>query len=474
MAVQADQPRIRESVFKLPITTREALRLYVERAHGVSIPDTKVCDKHSTPWDAFCDAYFATSPVVIWKASRGLGGKTFLLSLLTAVEASTYAAEINLLGGSFVQSQRVHEAMEWLWAHPSAPVHLLAGAPTKEETRFHNGARIRALTASQKSVRGPHPQRLRLDEIDEMDLSILDAALGQPMSRGGISAQTVMSSTHQYPSGTMAAMLQRAEENGWPVHEWCYHETAQPHGWLDPLEIAHKKQTVGSEMWEVEYELQKPRGAGKVFPTFAESLHVSDSIVYDEHLEVELGWDFGFRTTAIQVNQVDKYGTMRTIADYHFGGAGIEGVTTDQACKLFRDACPYADSVSLICCDPAGNAKNLHSGLTDVSKLRDWFPNARISFSTRDDHRNPEWRAARLRDLLLTADGEVHWFISPRAKHTIAFLDGLQFKRTNPSLGPSDQVAKEGVLEHMFDAAGYFVVNRFHLESPRIMSRRPF
>ena len=37
------------------------------------------------------------------------------------------------------------------------------------------------LTASQKSVRGPHPPSLLLDEIDEMDLEIFDAALGQPM-----------------------------------------------------------------------------------------------------------------------------------------------------------------------------------------------------------------------------------------------------------------------------------------------------
>jgi hypothetical protein len=49
------------------------------------------------------------------------------------------------------------------------------------ETRLTNGAKVRALLASQRSVRGPHPQRLRLDEIDEMDVGILDSAMGQPM-----------------------------------------------------------------------------------------------------------------------------------------------------------------------------------------------------------------------------------------------------------------------------------------------------
>jgi hypothetical protein len=35
--------------------------------------------------------------------------------------------------------------------------------------------------ASQASVRGPHPHRLRLDEVDEMALDIFDAAMGQTL-----------------------------------------------------------------------------------------------------------------------------------------------------------------------------------------------------------------------------------------------------------------------------------------------------
>ena len=36
------------------------------------------------------------------------------------------------------------------------------------------------------------------------------AAMGQPMSKGGIPAQTVQSSTHQYPDGTMTYALEQA------------------------------------------------------------------------------------------------------------------------------------------------------------------------------------------------------------------------------------------------------------------------
>ena len=120
------------------------------------------------------------------------------------------------------------------------------------------GNRIQTLMASQASVRGPHPQRLRVDEIDEVPLAILDAALGQPMGSDGISSQTALSSTHQYADGTMTEVLKRAGENGWPVYEWCYRETLEPHGWLPQVEVDQKRTTVTASMWDTEYEGQEP------------------------------------------------------------------------------------------------------------------------------------------------------------------------------------------------------------------------
>lgn len=244
--------------FHLPITTEEDLREFVRLAWGATIPDVQVCDEHSTPWRAFCDAYFARSPVTVWKASRGFGGKSFLLALLGLTEAVTLKANVNVLGGSGEQSGRVLEHAQQFWDHDGAPTDLLVG-DVKRETRLTWGNRIQALMASQRSVRGPHPQRLRLDEIDEMALAILDAAMGQPMEADtGIAAQTVMSSTHQYADGTMTEILQRANEKGWLVSEWCYKETsAAPTGWLKQSEIERKQQEVTTTMWNVEFDLQE-------------------------------------------------------------------------------------------------------------------------------------------------------------------------------------------------------------------------
>lgn len=266
---------------------------FVYAVWGVRLPRTRVCKNHVTPFEAFADAFFARYPVTVWKASRGFGGKTNTLALLCLTEAVALGAQSTILGGSGAQSARVHEATSEAWSSPNAPTSLLDGDPTKFDTRFKNRAWIRSLMASQTSVRGPHPQRLRLDEIDEMDLEILEAAQGQPMMKVNylgerLKTQTVMSSTHQYPDKTMTAILKRAKEKNWPVYEWCWKETSNPNdGWLIKEEIERKRNEVTAKMWDTEYDLQEPSFEGRAID--------SDAVeaVFASEMEVET--DGGFK-----------------------------------------------------------------------------------------------------------------------------------------------------------------------------------
>jgi len=280
--------------FQIPIQTEDDLKEFVRLAFGVVIPDVKVCAHHTTPWRAFADAYFAVHPVAVWKGSRGFGGKSFTLACLGATEAATLKANVSILGGSGAQSLRVHEHMGAFWHYQDAPRHLLDGDPSAERTKFRFGNKVHALMASQASVRGPHPQRLRMDEIDEMDLKILEAAQGQPMEgSSGIATHTVMSSTHQYAAGTMTEILKRASENGWPVYEWCYKETSNPiDGWLQNSEIERKRGEISKAMWEAEYDLQAPNPGTRaimseaVIAMFQERLGVFDGALH-EYIEIE-------------------------------------------------------------------------------------------------------------------------------------------------------------------------------------------
>lgn len=266
---QADQAAIESAgAPQLPvITTAEDLDRFLLDYFQIILPRVQCCQGHSTPWAAFHDAYFARSPISVWKASRGFGGKSFTLSALAMTEALTLRADVNILGGSGTQSKRVLETIGKLWAVPTAPRSALRSEPGGQKQTLAWGNQIVALMASQASVRGPHPQRLRMDEVDEMKLTILDSALGQPMSKGWVLSQVVLSSTHQYPDGTMTAILKRAKAEGWPVHEWCYRENMEPHGWLTQAEVDRKRAILTVGMWDTEIELQEPSSEGRAIDT---------------------------------------------------------------------------------------------------------------------------------------------------------------------------------------------------------------
>lgn len=235
---------------------------------GVTLPSKRCCEHHRTPHEAVHDAFFARSAVSVWKASRGMGGKSFTLSALSMAEALFLRADVNILGGSGEQSKRILESIGALWKAPGFPKQCMKSeepSAQRQVTIWQN--KIVALMASQTSVRGPHPQRLRLDEVDEMAVAILDSALGQPMSKGWLLSQVVLSSTHQYPDRTMTEVLKRAAEMGWPVFEWCYRENLEPHGWLSLAEVERKRAILTKAMWDTEIELQEPSSEGRAFDT---------------------------------------------------------------------------------------------------------------------------------------------------------------------------------------------------------------
>jgi hypothetical protein len=237
---------------------------------GHKIPRTKVCPDHDAPFDAFATAYFSREPMILIHGSRGLAGKSRTLSILGLTKAAIMGADVNILGGSLNQSNNIHQTMRDAWDSKHAPKYLVQD-DSMTLIKLKNGAKIRPLTASQKTVRGPHPPFLLLDEIDEMDQDILDAALGQPMPQKNwqgeiVPAQTTMSSTWQYPDKTFATMYQRFQDENLPIFTWCYRETSNPvDGWLDPAFIEQKKREIPAEMWRVEYELGEPSIGNRAF-----------------------------------------------------------------------------------------------------------------------------------------------------------------------------------------------------------------
>lgn len=289
MENQTAVPTAIEHRFHLPIADEDSLREFVRLAWGVEIPDVQVCPDHTTPWRAFADAYFARHRVTVWEASRGLGGKSYLLAVLALTEAVTLKADVNVLGGSGEQSANVLKYSRLFWEYEGAPRQLLK-SDIQRETRLAWGNTIKSLMASQTSVRGPHIPRLRLDECDEMTLPIFDAAMGQPMSTDAVPAQTVISSTHHNADGTFTEVKKRAADKGWEVYSWGYQETMT--GWLSPAEVEAKRQDVTAAAWNVEFDLQEPSPESRaILPEAVAAMFRADLGEYagsnGEYIEIE-------------------------------------------------------------------------------------------------------------------------------------------------------------------------------------------
>jgi hypothetical protein len=286
-----------------PPQTDDELWHVVKALWGIELPRQQVCPGHVAPFTAFAHAYFATYPNwALWYGSRGTG-KSYMLALLGLTKAAILEINVTLLGGSMAQSQNVQEHVENLLLYPGAPTWAVA-SQIQTEITFTGGNWIRPLPASQKTVRGPHPQMTLLDEIDEMDIKVYEAAMGQAMAKPNargitVPEMVVASSTWQNPLGTFNEVKRRAEANGLPVFTWCWKEVLRTEenssGWMDPAFIERKRQSVPAEMFRVEYDLGEPAGGSRAFdltkleaafvdmPTCDESHKGSDDVwVFEE------------------------------------------------------------------------------------------------------------------------------------------------------------------------------------------------
>ena len=142
---------------------------WVEATFGVRIPAVACCPGHVAPAQAFCDALRARASVTLWIASRGFGGKTFLLALLAAANAILFETDVIILGGSGQQSLRVVDQLHGLWAAGQVPPAWLASAPSLNKTNLGLGQHDPGSDGlTDRRARGPpHAPVARRDRRDE-------------------------------------------------------------------------------------------------------------------------------------------------------------------------------------------------------------------------------------------------------------------------------------------------------------------
>ena len=183
---------------------------------------------HVSPFKFFSDVLLGNvNDYIVW-ANRS-GGKTYLAGLLSWILSSFQnKRETKILGGSGEQSEKVYKAMNSFWDLTNLRNRYLAKEPMITKTQWKNGSEVSILTASQKSVRGAHQQILLLDEIDEMDRDIYEAALQQPQTMHGIPASTGRFSTNHHYGGTMDFAIESAKKNPYvKIYKYCIWEVLE-------------------------------------------------------------------------------------------------------------------------------------------------------------------------------------------------------------------------------------------------------
>ena len=161
---------------------------------------------------------------VIWACRSG--SKTFLYggldSWVKSCSRSYY--ETRLLGGSKDQSLLSYKAMKRFRDMTDPRNTRIDGDILQSRATFKNKSEVAILTASMTAVRGPHPQCLKLDEVDEIDEEVYQAALSQPMEDHGYKDSLGMFSTNHNIMGQMDKALENAEEQGHAVFKYCIWE----------------------------------------------------------------------------------------------------------------------------------------------------------------------------------------------------------------------------------------------------------
>jgi len=202
----------------------------------LALKEPKIGTKHNCAQQDHCAQFDVVADMLTGRVESGVvwtnraGSKTYLFGGLDTWYKACYNKkyETRLLGGSENQSMLSYKAMDDFWRISGLEEELLGresrGGRLRKmlsKTEWQNGSEVSILTASQKSVRGPHPQCLKLDEVDEIDDDVYQAALSQPVSKYGHNSSLWLFSTNRNIGWTMDRALAKSKEQNTAIYKYC-------------------------------------------------------------------------------------------------------------------------------------------------------------------------------------------------------------------------------------------------------------
>ena len=387
---------IRRGVLQIE-PSRESLHDWLVLVLDHWMPKYKICDGHSSPFEYFEAKYYKDYLKTIAKACRS-GGKTEngvgLYCWLNARFKSNWKAKI--MAGSLDQAKKGHEATQRFNSEviEIGGGSVLDGEPIISRTKYKNGSEYAILAASHKQSRSSHQPELLLDEIDEIDNTILNESMQQPQSMNGHPACWHFTSTEHRVGGVMADWVDNAELRGYKLFTWCILEVMEGcydyscsrckiapwcEGKMKPvMAMAEKEQGVtratmgfnsvsdvinkieNAETSEntsagrlitpidIEADLfcKRPSRTGLVYKEFDRNIHVVNDMVIDENWAKYRSLDFGITNPWVCLYIAEDPAGRLYIYDEIY----VKGKTTPEMIPQLTDGVRYEYNVA----DPFG------------------------------------------------------------------------------------------------------------------------
>lgn len=161
----------------------------------------------------------------IIKGPRG-GGKSRMVGAVNFVKWYLQQRNMVVMGGSLEQAKGVYNYFsEDCYSQPTI-VETLPSEPTMVKTFSDLGNYFKAVAASQKQVRGPHPDTLTIDEACETKDELIMAAM--PMVNTSRNPLIIMTSTFHKIFGYFQETWDEAPRLGWVRFSWDMFDVTAP------------------------------------------------------------------------------------------------------------------------------------------------------------------------------------------------------------------------------------------------------
>jgi hypothetical protein len=406
-----------------------ALASWVRRRLGIRVAGRALVRGHGAPMDYLVHSFFEgaftrddrggwtrthghRADCVVW-ANRG-GGKTFLGALASLLDMLFKPMiQVRVLAGSLEQGRRMHEHLRRLLRTPDlAPLVHRFGS---RRVVLVNGSATEILAASETSIRGTRPQKVRCDEVDLFQPELWRAALlttrsmnrpgpWGPVVRGGVDALSTM----QRPHGLMWELVSSAAARGGrTVHRWgvvdalerCPDErpcapcplSAECAGRAKHARAGHiriddaceLKARVDADTWESEMLCLRPRTTDAVYPAFDPARHIvgePDAGGPARRVVGHVaGMDFGIRSqTVVLLGSIDEDGLLVIEREHVAAGLRLkEHVAAlrrwiEEGCTEVSPGTEGASrGIRWVGIDPAGCARNEQTGISNRRFLQE-------------------------------------------------------------------------------------------------------